>query len=341
MISPAGTVAEVKGPDLGTAPREGSSPPPRCDIAVVIPVYNARESLPELHERLTKTLASLVPSYEIVFVEDRGSDGSWDVVESLAQDPHVRALRLSRNFGQHFAITAGIDHADARWIVVMDSDLQDEPENIPSMYRTAVEGRFDIVMTRSIAKRHALWRRLGSGLWAKALTFLSGAPIDSRACTLSLISRKVALAFRDVRDAHRHYLLLLGWLGFNRCYVDVVHRQRPHGRSSYSFAQLVVHAIDGMVSQSSRLLSMSIFFGMAITVLSVILGLAVIVEVLTVPGVVPGWPSVICVVLFVGGSLHMAIGITGLYLGRVLDQSRQRPLYVIDEALNVHASAGV
>lgn len=314
---------------------------PRCEIGVVVPVYRAQDSLVELHERLTQTLTSLGRSYELVFVEDCGGDDSWRVIESLARDPHVRAVKLSRNFGQHFAITAGLDHVDAQWVVVMDADLQDEPENIPKMYRVATEQGFDIVMTRSIAKKHAVWRRVASRLWAKGLSFLSGAAIDSRACTLSLISRKVVLAFRELRDAHRHYLLLLGWLGFRRCYMDVEHKDRPHGRSTYSLAKLVGHAIDGVISQSSRLLSVSIFFGVAITVLSLILGLAVVVQVLALRAGVPGWPSVICVLLFLGGSLHMAIGVAGLYLGRTLDQSRQRPLYVVDETLNMQLRVSI
>ena len=307
----------------------------RCEIAVVVPVYNAEESLRELYQRLTTTLTNLGTSYEIVFVEDRGADRSWQLIESLAEDLHVRAVRLSRNFGQHFAITAGLDYADADRVVVMDADLQDEPENIPLLYQVATEQGVDIVMTRSIAKQHAFWRKWGSRLWAAGLTYLSGSPIDSHACTLSLISSKVVLEFRKLRDAHRHYLIVLGWLGFERCYVDVVHRERPHGRSSYSFTQLVVHAIDGVVSQSSRLLLLSIYFGLGITALSIVMGLVVIAHVLTTPGTTPGWPSVICVLFFLGGSLHTAIGVAGLYLGRTLDQSRQRPLYVVDETLNI------
>jgi len=304
-------------------------------LAVVVPVYKGEGCLDELYRRLTAVMASMAVSYQLIFVEDCGGDNSWSLIRQLGTaDRHVLGVQLSRNFGQHFAITAGLRQANADWIVVMDCDLQDIPEAIPMMYERANDG-FDVVMTRRIEKKHELFRKLGSYVWAKSLSFLSKSDIDSRVGTLSIISSKVADAFLTLEDSHRHYLILLRWLGFKSCYCDVEHGERYEGRSSYSYARLISHAVDGMVAQSSRLLLISIFYGLAISALSLLLALAVVYRFVTHPDVVPGWPSVVCVLLFLAGSLHISVGVAGIYLGKTFEQTKKRPLYIIGDTVNL------
>jgi glycosyltransferase involved in cell wall biosynthesis len=301
------------------------------ELSVVVPVYACEESLPELHRRLTETLAWTHGSYELVFVEDRGPDGSWKTLRDLADaDPHVRAFRLSRNFGQHLAITAGLAQSRGRWVVVMDCDLQDPPEEIPRLYAKASEG-YEVVLARRLRKRASFFRRWASSFYFFLLNTFSKTSIDPGHGSFSIISRKVVDAYLKFKDRDRHYLFVLYWLGFDRASIEYGHAERATGKSSYNFRRLLSHAIGGMFFQTTVLLRWVINIGFALAFAGV--GAAVYFVVARASGTAyPGWTSLAVLLLVLGGLIIISTGVTGLYIGRIFNEVRERPLYVIDES---------
>jgi dolichol-phosphate mannosyltransferase len=303
------------------------------DLSVVVPVYRCAECLRPLHRRLTSTLRELSPAYELIFVDDRSPDGAWQVLRELSsEDRSTRALRLSRNFGQQAAITAGIAASRSRWTVVMDCDLQDPPEVISELYQRAQEG-FDIVLARRKQKKHSFFRLLAARIYFKFIALFLGVHISGEYGSFSIISAKVREAFLLVPDRDRHYLPILLWLGFKRTSIDYEHGARHSGESSYSVRALIRLALEGVFFQTATLLRWIVYlgFGVAFAGLVLAIGLVVLAIVVDPP---PGWTSLAVLVLLVGGFIIVSTGITGLYIGKIFQQVKSRPLYLIDTELN-------
>jgi glycosyltransferase involved in cell wall biosynthesis len=298
-------------------------------LSVVVPVYGCRACLEHLHERLTATLTDLVPSYEIILVDDRGKDESWPEIERLVGvDPSVRGVRLSRNFGQHAAITAGLSQVRGEWVVVMDCDLQDPPEEIPGLYEKALEGH-EIVFGRRTHKPTGPTRRLLASLYFRCLRMFTGSHIEGQYGTFSVISRKVANAFLDLKDQDRHYLMILSWLGFDAVAIDYEPASRYRGRSSYSLPQLIEHALDGVFFQTTILLRWIVYLGFFLAWLGG--ALATYLLAARIFGhAYPGWTSIVVLTLALCGFIILSTGITGLYIGKVFEQARGRPIFVVD-----------
>jgi dolichol-phosphate mannosyltransferase len=298
-------------------------------LSVVVPVYGCQSCLRHLHERLTATLTELGVEYEIVLVDDRAEDGSWSEIERLAAiDRSVRGILLSRNFGQHAAITAGLQHARGARVVVMDCDLQDPPEDIPRLYAKALEG-YDIVFGRRSRKPTGAVRRLLGRLYFTGIRVFAGSQIEGQYGTFSVISRKVVDAFLQFHDQDRHYLMILTWLRFDTAAVDYKPAPRYRGRSSYSISKLLEHAFDGVFFQTTILLRWIVYLGFCLAGIGGLLALFLI-YVRLVGTVYPGWTSIVTAILFLGGFTILSIGITGLYIGKVFDQVRARPVFVVD-----------
>ena len=297
---------------------------------MVVPVYDCRPCLVALDERLTAALSEIGARYEVVYVDDRSPDGAWEtLVELASSDPHVRAVRLSRNFGQHAAITAGLARAEGRWVVVMDCDLQDPPESIGRLYAKAQEG-YDVVLARRLGRQHSAFRRLGARAYVAALNVFTGTRLSGEYGALSIISRKVVDAFLELKDADRHYLSVLNWLGFETASIDVEHAERYAGRSSYTFSKLVQHAFTGLVFQTTKLLRWIVYLGFLVALLGLLLA-GFFVYSWAVHDPYPGWTSLAVLLLVLGGFILLSLGVTGLYVGRIFGQVKGRPLYVIDE----------
>jgi glycosyltransferase involved in cell wall biosynthesis len=302
------------------------------ELSVVVPVYRCEGCLRELHGRLTSAVGDVEGGVEFIFVEDRSDDSSWDVLRELGRgDSRVKAYRLSRNFGQHAAITAGLAQSSGRYVVVMDCDLQDPPEEIPRIYAKAREG-YDIVFARRTRKHQSLPRRLLGRAYFRLLRAFTGSTLDGSYGSFSLISRKVVDAFLRLRDHDRHYLFILHWLGFDTASVDYVPAERFAGKSSYSTRALFAHALDGVFFQTTVLLRWIVYLGFALASAGAVAALYVFILRLT-HNAFPGWASVVVLLLVIGGFIIMSTGVTGLYIGRVFDEVRARPLYVIDEAV--------
>ncbi len=275
-------------------------------------------------------LEQLVDSWEIVFVDDRSRDASWGKVLALAaSDEHVKAIRLSRNFGQHAAITAGLAESVGRWTVVMDCDLQDPPEAIPDLYAKALEGH-EIVFARRRVRRQSLARRAANRVYFALRRSLAGVDLETEHSNLSMMSAKARRAFLSVPDAHRNFLLILYWLGFDRTSIEFEHADRYAGESSYKFGSLLRVAVDGLFFQTTALLRWIVYVGFAMTALSVALAAYFVYQYYSTD-TYPGWTSLAVLLLLIGGFIITFVGLTGLYLGKVFEQVKGRPLFVVDE----------
>ncbi len=317
-----------------TVPVRGDS----CvEISVVVPVYRCLECLRALYERLTAELRIFDGSYELVFVDDRSPDGSWRTLRELAvHDGHVKAVRLSRNFGQHAAITAGLSETTGRWVVVMDCDLQDRPEEIPRLYAKACEG-FDIVFARRVGRRHPWMRRAASATYFRVLNALLGTDLSSEFGNFSIISARVRDEFLGFKDKDRHFLMILHWLGFEHTEIDIRHDERFAGESAYSFSMLVRFAIDGLFFQTTTLLRWIVYAGFGVSILGAVLAVLLVIRYF-VGHTYPGWTSLGVIILVLSGFIISSTGVTGLYIGKIFNQVKDRPLYVIDTVVEPGAA---
>jgi dolichol-phosphate mannosyltransferase len=299
------------------------------ELSVVVPVYQCEGCLEELHRRLTSVLSALVRTHEIVLVDDRSADCSWRVMRRLSQgDPTIRLVRFSRNFGQQAAITAGLAAATGRWTVVMDCDLQDPPELIPRLYAKAQEG-YDVVLARRISRTHSALRMLAAGAYFRFVRAFLGVEISGEYGSFSLIAAKVRNEFLRVRDTDRHYLPIVLWLGFERADIDFEHGERFAGKSSYSFLTLCRLAAEGIFFQTTTLLRWIVYAGFVIAAIGAGLAAFFVIS-WAAANPYPGWTSLTVLLLLLGGFIIISTGVTGLYIGKIFKQVKDRPLYIVD-----------
>lgn len=314
-------------------PVSGLGVPRGIDLSVVVPVYSCAGTLIPLHERLTRVLSSLPGSYEIVFVDDRSNDGAWQVLQELAaEDPCVVACRMSRNVGQQLAITAGLQNCAGDQAIVMDCDLQDPPESIPLLLEAAQDGA-DIVFAKRKSGYQSTFRMYANRLYFHLLGVISGHRFDGELGAFSLISRRVIDAFLQFRERDRHYLMVLHEVGFETRTIDYERATRESGRSAYTLSRLIAQAVSGMVFSTTRVLHGVIYTGIAMAGGGLLLAVIVILSWL-LRGALPGWTSLIVVQLLIGGVMTLCMGVTGLYVGRIFEASRQRPLYFVQDRLD-------
>lgn len=303
-------------------------PADEIQLSVVVPVYGCASCLEALHTRLAASVAQITDRYELVFIDDRSLDGGWEVLRRLARaDPRVRAYRLSRNFGQHAAITAGLSRARGAWAVVMDCDLQEAPEEIPRLWAAAGEG-YQVVRTIRRARRHPPLKRWASRAYRKLTLETDVRPDYS---TLSLISRPVIDAFLALGDRDREYMIALDWLGFDATAVEIEHHVRHSGRSGYTLERLIQVALDGMFFRSTVLLRLVVLVGFMVAGAGIGLATFEVVDYFVEPSkTVPGYTSLAVLVLLMAGFIIVSVGVVGLYVGRIFEQVKNRPLFLID-----------
>jgi dolichol-phosphate mannosyltransferase len=299
-------------------------------ISVVIPVYHAESCLEELYRRLAAALGAISADFEIVLVEDCGGDRSWPMIAALAQrDARVKGIQFSRNFGQHCGITAGLDHCDGDWVVVMDCDLQDRPEEIPRLYAKAQEGH-EIVVARRGKRSDPLLKRLVSWLYYRVFSWLADMDYDPQAGNYRILSRKVIANYRNMRERSRFFGSLIHWMGFPASGIDVQHDERFEGQSTYTFTKLWRLGAETIIAYSDKPLRLAIRFGFVIALFAFLYGLYILFLALFHGSPVTGWSSLIVSVYFIGGIIIAILGILGIYLGKTYDEAKQRPLYVIN-----------
>jgi len=294
------------------------------ELSVVVPVFGCARHLDELHRRLRRAIAPLVADYEIVFVEDASPDSSWERLVAVAEtDPRVRVFGLSRNFGQDAAITAGLAKARGRWVVVMDCDLQEPPEAIPELYARAQEG-YEVVRTLRGGRGHSRLRQLASRAYRRLLLEETEHPEYSN---MSLLSRRVVDAFNAMTDRDREYHLMLDWLGFESAVVPIAFATRDGG-SSYTLGKLVRVALDGVFFRTTVLLRSVVFLGFLVAAVGGALALYNVVYYF-VAGQPTGYTSLIVLLVLFSGLIIVSVGVVGLYVGRIFEQVKSRPLFVI------------
>lgn len=300
-------------------------------VSIVTPVYGCCQSLETLYQRLKETLVQITDNFEIIMVNDASPDNAWYVIKKLSEeDNRVKGINLSRNFGQHRAITAGLDYAKGDWIIVMDCDLQDQPEEIIKLYNKAQEG-YDVVFGRRSKRKDTFFKKLGSQLFYKVYDYFTESKTDNTIANFSILSRKVLNSLENLKEQNRAYHLFVNWVGFKRTEIDIDHAQREEGKSSYTFSKLMSLATDSIVAQSNKPLKLSIKFGFMISLLSLLYGLWLITKYFIFGTPVAGWTSVIVSIYFIGGLLFANMGILGLYIGKIFDETKNRPLYLIQE----------
>lgn len=299
------------------------------EISVVVPSYGCRDCLQTLCARLEAVLSVLVETYEIVLVDDRSPDASWPIIEALAQQYRaVRGVRLSRNFGQQIAITAGLEASRGNYVVVMDCDLQDPPERIPDLYEEVRKGH-DLVMAKRVERTHSAFRLAAAKTYYALMHRLTGQAVDGQYGAFSILSRKVVTAFLTLRERERHYILILSWLGFDRGTIEYAHTERHAGRSSYNLLKLAKHALGGMFFHTSVFLNWIVYAGLFFTAASFGTAMYFIYRYF-VSSSLPGWTSLVVAVLFSTGLILASIGAVGLYISRIFEMGKGRPLYVVD-----------
>ena len=304
------------------------------EISIVSPVYKCGDCVAELHRQLVAALEPIVPSFEIVLVNDGCPANSWEAVQAVAaRDYRVKAVNLSRNFGQHYAIAAGLHHCSGNWVVVMDCDLQDRPDEIPNLYRKALEG-YDVVYALRQERQDTWLKRTLSRGFSAFYNLLSETKIHPQACNFSIASRLVIDGYCQLKELNRSYHLLLRWLGFRFTYLPVVHSDRFAGKSAYNLRRGFLLAVESITSQSNKPLILSIRAGFAMSGSAVLVGLFLIVRYLWHGIGVAGWTSVIVSTYFIGGLVLANMGVLGLYLGKVFNEVKERPLYIVKDTIN-------
>lgn len=301
---------------------------------MVSPVYGAEGIVQTLVDRIVAEVSQISEAYEIILVEDGSPDRSWvEIAACCKQNPRVKGIKLSRNFGQHYAITAGLEASGGEAVVVMDCDLQDNPKYIHEMYAKLQLG-CDIVLTEKNTREHSPFKNITARFFQLFFNKLNPQVNYNKSVgAYSLLSRKAVDHFLKVRDSHRHYLMILGWIGLEMAYVKVDHDPRLVGKSSYTFSRLISHALDGIVSQSSRLLNISIMVGFLFFILSILSTIYLLIRYF-LHGFQEGWASTIVLILLSTGLVLMSLGVLGLYIGKTFEQVKNRPLYLVDHTLN-------
>ena len=300
-------------------------------ISVVTPVYGCTASLGKLYERLKTTLEKITGNFEIIMVNDSSPDNAWEVITTLAEkDSRIKGINLSRNFGQHRAITAGLDYAQGDWVVVMDCDLQDQPEEIIKLYDKAQDG-FDIIFGKRKYRKDSVLKRLSSRTFYFFYNYFTDNSANGEIGNFSIISQNVVQELRKFSEENRPYALLINWVGFKRCEIDIQHDARAMGHSSYTFIKLVHLATDIIISHSNKPLKLSIIVGFFLSVFSLLYAIWLILRYYFYDSAVEGWTSTMVSIFFMGGLIIFNLGVIGLYVGKIYNETKRRPYYIIKD----------
>lgn len=303
------------------------------DLSVVIPIYGCAGAIYELYDRLTKALVGMQVDYEIIFVDDVSPDGSWELLlKAVAGDSRVTLLRFARNQGQHIAITAGLAECCGEKVVVMDGDLQDQPEAIPLIYEKACATEAPVVYAKRKTDHQTGSRVLMGRLYFKCLEWIAGRRIDPEYGTFTLITRPVVEAYMSLKEPNRHYLFILYWLGFAHAEIEFPRQKRPHGRSSYNFKRLFLHAFQGMKFYAASLQRLLLAATGLVVLSGMILLLIALLGLDTASaGAVRSIVLVLCGLITI--SLGSSLALVGVLAFQAFEESKDRPLYIVHKRI--------
>lgn len=303
---------------------------PRQTLTVVIAAYNEEASLPLLHPRISAVLDGIDLDARVLYVDDGSRDRTWALLEEIAaRDRRVALLRLSRNFGKELALTAGLDQADGDAVVVLDADGQDPPELLPEFVSRWRAGA-DVVYGRRKSRRGESWfKRATAHAFYRVINRLSATDIPADTGDFRLISRRVLQALRAMRERQRFMKGLFAWVGYPQVALDYERAPRLAGHSKFNYWRLWNFALEGITGFSTAPLRVATYIGLASAMVAFGFGAWIVAKTLLWGDPVQGWPTMMSVVLFLGGVQLMALGVIGEYLGRLFLESKQRPLYLV------------
>ena len=304
-------------------------------ISVVSPVYRAGNIVSELVKQVKEQLSPLTEDFEIILINDASPDHSWSEIEKeTAKDKRVKGLNLSRNFGQHYAITAGLNFAKGEWIVVMDCDLQDRPDEIPNLYHKALEG-YDSVFAQRTERNDTLFKKLFSKLFYKLFSYLTDTKQDATVANFGIYRRCVIDAILSMHDQIRFFPTMVQWVGFRKFYLPVEHASRFEGKSTYNYKGLFRLAMNTIMGFSDKPLRLTVKVGFFITMLSVLVAIVYLGLYLSGRIQVEGFTTLILSLWFLSGFIMFILGILGLYIGRMFEKVKERPVYLIQDKCNI------
>jgi dolichol-phosphate mannosyltransferase len=311
----------------------------RPEISVALPVFNEEDNLDELYERLTRALTSTGRTWEIVFVDDGSADSSFAKMAAFAKaDPRVRALRFSRNFGHQMALTAGVDAARGRVVAVMDADLQDPPELLSEMLKKVDEGYEVVYARRTKREGESAFKLWTAHAFYRLLKRWTNVDIPVDVGDFRLMGPNAVAAFRRLRERHRFIRGMTAWVGFRQTGVAYVRPPRTRGETKFPLRKMLRFALDGLTSFSHVPLQLATWLGFAVSFFA-FLYILVVLALWALSINVPGWTTLMVFVLLLGGVQLMVIGVLGEYLGRIYDEVKGRPLYLVAEEVGGDADA--
>lgn len=305
------------------------------DLSIVVPVYGCATCLEELVERLRGTLCDESKSIEIIFVDDASPDMAWSRIEELAaRHPEVKGIQLSRNFGQHYAIAAGLEASIGNRVVVMDCDLQDIPEEIPKLLAAADAG-YEVVFAQRTDRRDSASKRLTSWLFSRVLTFLTNIPQDHATANFGVFSRRVVNTLSRMPERERCFPFMVRWTGFRSTSIPIEHAPRLTGKSSYDFRKRLRLSTKIVLSYSDRPLRLVVEAGFVISLISLAIVAASVIQYFIGNTQVAGYTSIIASIWLLGGAIIFCVGVVGLYIGDVFNDAKRRPYYIISHTVNL------
>lgn len=304
-------------------------------ISIVSPVYRGEKMVHELVTRIRENVTKLTDDFDIILVNDASPDQSWQMIlKECADDKRIKGINLSRNFGQHKAIRAGLNYAKGDWVVVMDCDLQDRPEEIPNLYAKGVEG-FDIVQGERMERKDNGLKKLSSKVFHIIFDWLTGIKSNQRIANFGIYKNTVIKYICQISERDRGLISMLRYVGFNSTSIPIEHGARLEGKSSYTLSKLLNLAFNNIISNTNKPLRVMVEVGFAMAFFSLVIALYNVLAKLCGFISVAGFSTIVFSVWFVGGMIMMQIGILGIYIGKVFDQVKGRPLYVVRDEVNV------
>jgi dolichol-phosphate mannosyltransferase len=308
---------------------------PSVLLSIVSPVYRAENIVSELVKQIKTSVAPITNNFEIILVNDASPDRSWQKIEKECNhDSRVKGINLSRNFGQHYAITAGLSYCTGEWVVVMDCDLQDRPDEIPNLYKKAIEG-WDSVFAKRTERCDAFIKRSFSKLFYSLFSYLTDTRQDPSVANFGIYNRSVIDAILAMNDQIRFFPTMVQWVGFRKYYLPVQHASRFEGKTTYNFRSLCRLAINNIIAFSDKPLRLTIKVGLTIASLSFLTGIVYLCLYLAGKIEVMGFTSLILSIWFLSGVIMFTLGILGLYIGKVFEKVKQRPSFIVKEKCNV------
>ncbi len=310
--------------------------------SIIVPMYNEEDVIPETYRRLTNVMDALNENYEIIFINDGSRDNTKAMLSELCKsDSHIKMIDFARNFGHQIAITAGMDYAAGECMVIIDGDLQDPPELIPEMIKIWQSG-YDIVYGKRISRQgETLFKKFTAKVYYRLLGKLTDVDIPVDTGDFRLIDRKVCEALKQLPERSRYVRGLMSWVGFKQIAIEFERNERFAGETKYPLKKMLKLAMDGIMSFSYKPLKFASYIGTFISLISFVYLIFVLLQKLIFPeSAQSGWASIIAVSLFFNGIILLMLGIIGEYIGRIYDEAKGRPLYIISELKNMEDREG-